>query len=420
MNISNKFKRSYIITLFSSSVLIILNISLFKLAASKLGPDGFAEYNIIRRYISLLLPIVLLGFGVAVPRMIAKSKDIINVKYYYYYAIIVFSIIFIFWGVVSIEFKSTFSQILFGTSSRDRIIIPFTIWLFALGIHSMNYAYYHGVFNMRIANTIAVLSMGIIPLVPFLFPLNDIFNVILLTSIILLFFSLAIMFYLLSGMKFHTKQMRKYGKELIVFGSGRVPGHFALAGLLTFPSFFAVHFVDLKTAGYIAFGNTIVTLLSSLFNPISTVLLPYASNHARDNETEKLNSELFLMLKIVLVIVVISVIITWIILPPLIVWYLGEEYRESIGLLRTILPIAISYSIFITIRSVNESMEKRPVNSINLIYSLFLCVFLSLLVWIMFNNFYYVLVVYNFSFVLLAVLSYLSMLKILKKNDHSL
>jgi O-antigen/teichoic acid export membrane protein len=43
----------------------------YKLAAHFLGTTGFAEYAVARRTISILYPIVLLGFGVGLPRYVA-------------------------------------------------------------------------------------------------------------------------------------------------------------------------------------------------------------------------------------------------------------------------------------------------------------------------------------------------------------
>ena len=57
-------------------------ILVYKLAARDFGKEGFSEYAVARRTVSLLYPVALMGLGVALPRFLgyASGREILRTQ----------------------------------------------------------------------------------------------------------------------------------------------------------------------------------------------------------------------------------------------------------------------------------------------------------------------------------------------------
>src|SRR5436309_7396612 len=66
--------KEYVPTFLTEFAVMAGQIAAYKLAAHYLGRQGFAEYALARRTISLLIPIPMLGLTVGLPRYIGFSN----------------------------------------------------------------------------------------------------------------------------------------------------------------------------------------------------------------------------------------------------------------------------------------------------------------------------------------------------------
>jgi len=112
-------KRDYIITFIAEFIIRGMGILVYKFAATFLGKEGFSQYALSRRKISFILPLLLMGLGVGIPRYIAfshSSKNHKNPDGYFISGIIVISsitsVIIFLLLILKHSFAFRFSEIL--------------------------------------------------------------------------------------------------------------------------------------------------------------------------------------------------------------------------------------------------------------------------------------------------------------------
>jgi len=131
------------------------------------GVEGFAEYALARRTLSLLAPIALLGSDYATARFVAyvAGEDGERSRSYYPAALVVMMTGVITVSVPLLVFKAFFGTLLFG-SARFATLAAVMPWaLIGLGLHSVTYNDLRGELRFRLANLLMALNYGAVPLV---------------------------------------------------------------------------------------------------------------------------------------------------------------------------------------------------------------------------------------------------------------
>ena len=67
-------KKDLILTFFAESIVLISGLLVYKFAANLVGKDDFSQYALCRRTVSFILPALLLGLTVGMPRYIAFAS----------------------------------------------------------------------------------------------------------------------------------------------------------------------------------------------------------------------------------------------------------------------------------------------------------------------------------------------------------
>ncbi len=145
------------------SVLVSQIIS-YKLAAHFLGQHGFSEYAVVRRAVSLISPLPLLGMAVGLPRYIAYSKGAENwaaaERYYGATLRCVGSGIILCVLLLNI-LKSKFAFLIFGDRTYSQLILPLSMLVAGASLHALVYSYFRGHLAMARANMLQLTNLGI-------------------------------------------------------------------------------------------------------------------------------------------------------------------------------------------------------------------------------------------------------------------
>lgn len=167
------------------------------------------------------------------------------------------------------------------------------------------------------------------------------------------------------------------GKELIYYGLQRLPADFGMAALLTLPVTFTAHLSGVIEAGYVAFSISLLSMVGSIFSPIGLILLPKASAIVASKDFQRLNNYITSLIKITLGVTVVGLVIFEIFADKIIALYLGENLSGLVLTARLIMISSLSYTVYVSIRSIIDAYYVRAVNTINVIISLMLFVVLS-------------------------------------------
>ena len=267
-------------TFVTEFIVLAAGILIYKFAAMKLGMDGFSEYAVSRRTVSLIQPAVVIGLGVGIPRYVALASAGTGLKSVDGYfiagaAMLTSAAVVLCIGMNLLD--NIFSSLFFGSPRHHHLVFPISLILMGLTLHTACYGYYRGKLSMFQANGLQALNRGLVLLLAFAFGTTA-RQVLLATGIGLSGVSAVFLVLILRQMEWHFPDIMVCGKDLIHYGIQRVPGDFGIAAILALPMVFIAHISGVREAGYVAFGISLLSMAGGFFAPIGLVLLPKATS----------------------------------------------------------------------------------------------------------------------------------------------
>jgi O-antigen/teichoic acid export membrane protein len=342
----------------------------FRLAYTNLEEVGFSEYTLIRRSISFLQPLLMIGLGVAIPRYVSlepgRSSLLPSGLIWMSLSILV---------ICSSLWLGRFyaSYLFFGSENYHRYILPIAVMLSLYGLHAVIYGFLRGMFKVFQANFVQLVNVGIIPTVSVYFTknVNDLlfWNIALLTGSLLLFISFHI---IRMKIRFTKVQFVADSKLLLVYGLPRVLGDFALLGLLTIPTFLILNLEkNVLLGGDVAYSLTLLNLAGAAFGPLGLILLPEIVSAMRVGNLIFIRRRFFVFTLVCLGLTFLGVLIFYLFSDSILGVLLGKEYRYSIiPTSKIILLASFGYCLYIVLRSFLDALKVKASNSINLLICL--------------------------------------------------
>lgn len=370
-------------TLITELVVMAAGIYVLKLAAELLGAAGFGEYTLSRRATNLLYLPLVMGLGIASPRYVAIAGAGALPGYTARSFVIATLTMGLLPSLVAILLlnisPANSSALIFGTGSMSSLVLPVTIALGGLAIHTMVYSVFRGRGQMERANSLQLVINGIVPVTAFLLAPHSAAAVLKLMGVIWVVVAGGALVAILITTR--TDPAGEHGliehlRLLLRFGLPRVPGEFALGGIFSLPALIALRTHGVVAAGQFSAGIALLTIVASVFAPVGLVVLPRASAQAATGDLAGLR---FLVLRILaggVVLAAAGVVVGELVLPPLVRWYFGAAFVPAVPIFRACLLGAIPYAVYVLLRNILDALDVRAVNSRNLIISL-VCLLIS-------------------------------------------
>lgn len=368
---SAEVRRLYGSTLFTESAILASQLIAYRLAASYLGKAGFSEYALARRTISLLQPATLLGLNVALPRYIAfyaarrpgQAPD----NYFASGLLIVAGALAACLTLLNL-LKGSAAFLFFGSAQYRSLIPAVAVFLLGLALDMACEGYFRGGLQMGKANVLRFINLGLLPVI--IFPLLGTSAEGVLTAIGAAIGTTSAVALLFTGFGSNVTRLLGRARELLVYGLGRVPGDLMQLAFISLPAILIAHLQGVVTAGLVAFGISVMVMLCSLFPPISSVLLPEASQMISRGDLASLKRRVTQVLVAALGIVTLSVVTLEVFARPVFRLYLGRSFDDAAGIVRMIILGALPYAIYLGLRSVIDAFSVAPINSKNMLISL--------------------------------------------------
>ncbi len=367
--------REYAPTFATEFAVMASQILVFKLAAHLLGKQGFSEYALARRFISSVYPLCLLGLGVALPRYVAiasKSNERGLDKRFFGATLwcLGFTILFVV-GLMNL-FPQEFAFLVFGDSSHSNLVRPISLIVGSLALHSAAYGYLRGHLQMARANIFQLVNLGIAPLLAFVSRPQSVDLVLLRLG----FLSSVVSAIAVLSAPWRGLGYRSYAeaKTLLSYGIPRLPGDFAQMALFGLPAFLVAHRSGIKEAGYVAFGTSVLSMISAAFAPVGLILLPKASQMIASKAHSELRGHVE---RIIMSTCLVSIALTLLVLSCarfLIRLYLGPSFVEAAGIVQILALGALPLSLYCALRGLVDAYHKRAINTRNnvIVLSVFL------------------------------------------------
>lgn len=360
--------RSYGLTFATEFFVMVVQVLLYKFAASWLGQTGFSEYALARRVLSFLQPLMLLGLTTGLPRYIAMSEGrgqfSRSGRYLSAALLCVGSLTTLLAGAFVI-WPGWFSFVFFGSPENQHLLRPLAFMLVGVSSHCILYAFLRGKLSVGRANALQLINYGVVPLLIFALFHRDVAS--LLRCLGLAWTAIAAIVFVTAPTSLSGAMPLSEIRDLLRYGPQRLPGDFALSGMMALPAIFAAHLGGIQQAGFVAFGLAIVNMVAAVFAPIGIILLPKVSRAIGSGDFDEVRREIVLIRRLTLLLSGAVVILLEAFAGPLIRFYLGPEYSPAATIVRVLTLGALPLAFFSALRSVMDACYHRAVNTLNLI-----------------------------------------------------
>jgi O-antigen/teichoic acid export membrane protein len=415
------FFKDILLTFFTQAIILIALIFVYRLIAQNFGPEGLGEYSLIKRAISFLQPILLLGLGVSIPRYIAISENKEERSGYMKSGGLALGVFTVFFLILINLFKEFFAKIFFGTIDYINFVLPLSFFLVGSILTAFMYSYFRGRLFVKTFNFLHIINLALVPFIIIIF-FEEIAIEKLITLIGLITFLIAFIFFIFSVKEFFIFlpkwQIKKAWDELLKYGAPRLPGDFALAGLLSLGPIFAAHFVSIQEVGYLSVSQSLLYTVGAVMAPLGLVLLPKVSNLIANGKQEMMKDNLNFLIAAIIQCSVFLCVQSIIFADIIIKYWLGAEFLNAVPVMRIIFLSIFFYIFYVAIRSVLDAVKVKPLNTINLFMSL--GVFLGISVILLLLNIFSLIISLSVAFtsglICLGVLTYISVRKIYSEN----
>jgi O-antigen/teichoic acid export membrane protein/predicted O-methyltransferase YrrM len=360
-------KRDYLTT-FATEVIVILSYLLaFRVVATHLGANGFAEYALSRRTLSFISPLAIIGLDVAVARFVAyaRSNGSDDEQTYAGAALAMLAASVGTLSIVLLLFQGFFANLFFGSTAYVHLITPLPLLLLGSGLHVVTYGYLRGRSQIQRANVLMGLNMAVVPLAA---------AVLFGSSIPRILFTMGAGWTVVSAIflaltPFSLGAVRSRAVDLAGFGLPRVPGDVLQLALFTLPGILIAHLVDVRTAGIVAFGIAALGMVGTVLTPISFVLLPAAAGFFARGWLDEVRREVLGVMRVALPALLGVILLLEIFARPIVTGYLGVAFAPSADVLRLVIVGALPWGIYVMVRSVIDARHTFPVNARNMVFA---------------------------------------------------
>jgi O-antigen/teichoic acid export membrane protein len=404
-------KRTYIFTYLTEFSLLIAGLLVYRFAFNVFNDADFASYSLIRRNLSFFVPVIFLGLAVGITRFVSFNlNDKIRSGNFFIAGALLVSLSIILFSLGLYIFKKQIALIIFGDTNFSYLILPLIVLILGICIHSLSYAYFRGMMMMHKANLLQFINLCLGNLAAFLISKN-LTDVIFFTGFIWIITGIFFLAIILLKIDFQWKGIISSVKEIFPYSIYRVPGDISLAAMLTIPSLITAHKGGLISAGYLAFGITLMNMAGAAFSPISLLLLPKISKLAADKQYQTIFTQTRTIIVATLLLSVFAIVVFEIFASQIINIYLNNASVDLISTARIIGLGVPGYTLYIVLRSVLDALHYKAINSRNVLISFgFYSVCVIILLLIGFNETINILL-FTFSISLLGLLTYFDLLK---------
>jgi len=414
-------KKDLVITFLSEFIILISGLLVYKFAANLFGENVFSQYALCKRTVALILPALTIGLGVGIPRYIAfasSSSDYKHPDTYFIGGFTVLLVCAIFITLLLNLFKAQLSFLLFGDPEYKELIFPSNLMIVGLILHHICYSYYRGKLQMVKANTLQLINYGIIPVVVFIGQ-DDIIKILSFNGLFWIISSIIVFIFIAKKVEW-TKSFSILPciKELLNYGVRRVPGDFGLAAILSIPAIITAHVAGIEEAGYVAFGTSILNMAGAVFYPVGLIFLPKASQLISSKNMDKLKVYISRLGYTTIILTLSGLIIFEIFAEQIINIYLGKTLDELTIISRIVMIGCLSYTYYVSMRSILDAYYIRSVNTKNIIIALLSFLTVAFFIYVLNRNYMFIVITLVGALYVLGSLTFYDIFKLVRKTQE--
>jgi len=356
------FKSDFLVTFLNGLIVIGGVFILNGLIARIHGLELLGEFLLIKRTLSAVVGILLIGMNVGLPNYLSRNfqRPFGDISFILFIIVTIPLTVILIVSILWFDITGFYSE-------------HFWIYIiFSLGISAqfITYALYRGYMNMIGANILQLLGTAIIPIIVFTFVIDLYEGLSWIGSCILIVMIFAFIIRN-NGINIHEINFHQ-SKKVIKYGLERIPSFVAQFILLAGIPLVLAQSVNFESVAYFNSSLSLVRLSLIIVNPIGMVLLPRISNKIASGAMDDVANFLNIFLKAGIVFSVIGTAYCYIN-----AFWLGEVSDGGITILRLTILALPFYTFSGLTRSPIDAVSEKGYNS--LIYGLAAVVLITII-----------------------------------------
>lgn len=361
----------------AEGAVMVATLLVYRLAAG-LGGEDLDAYILVRRTLSFVQPLLMLGLAVGLPRLVAMSQEDPRRRFYLLAALRIVMVLSGIGVILAVAFPEQVSRLLLGSADLEPLVMPLALMVLGLCLHTVAYSYIRGTHRTLVANILQTTGLAVTPLLAFAFTW-ELPGILLFTGGA--WCGVAVLFMLPELLAGPVQVARTERGALLRYGLPRLPGDLAYAALFTFPVLWAAHNWGLAESGRIGLGVTLLNIVAAGFAPISILLLPQTARSISTGDHQGLERRIARLERSALMVSLMALVIVEVTLPWLLDIYLGDVAAAPyLPACRLIFLAAPALAYFVALRSVLDAYHTSPRNGVNIIISLLVAMITLLIV----------------------------------------
>ena len=352
----------------ATSLLTIAALLVFgRILAARLDPDGFGAVMLARRIVATLDPLSTFAMVIAVTRFAALRGGADRHRVLVAGTAIALGAGAII-GAIWFGLAGAIADVVFESPDYLAIVRATAAVIATYSVFIVVYAWYRGTDRMWQANLWQVWAIAIGPVVVVWLaarPGNEA-QLLLGLALVLLVATVPLGVELAVALRKPRPFERETLRTIARYAAPRVPGGLAFGALLAIGPLMAPRLASVEAIGYVATGQALLRVVEGATEAFGRVALAKVSQLVAAGEHLVLKERIADVTAVVLHIGAFATLQLWVWTPEIIGAWLGLEYLPGVGVVRIIVLSVLPYLLFVTLRSVLDSIEERAVNSSNL------------------------------------------------------
>ena len=346
-------RQDLLITIVNGVLVMLGVLYLNGFIARRHGLDVLGEFTLIKRTVTSIAGVLLLGMNVGLPYFLGKrsSSGMGNSA----------PVVFISFTVPVLILLTLLIQhdVISGFASDH----SWVYFIFAIGICTqfLTYSLFRGHLIMIAANGIQLLGTVLIPV--FFFSVSSDLYVTLL-RIGVATGAVMIAFYLLCNRGFSPGNIELEDiRKLVKYGTVRIPSFACQFILIAGMPLFVVRYVDMTDLAFINSSISLIRFSLLIVTPISMILLPRLSGALEMGKHEKIREGITQLLTVSIFFSVLATLVIFLSGKAVLTLWLGQVTPEGARTLETLILALPFYTIIGVSRSLIDAASPRGYNS---------------------------------------------------------
>lgn len=370
MSYRKSLSTDFLLTAIAQVAVMVGTFLIYGLLSRLFSAKGVGEYALIRRGLYFIQPVALLGITVAVPRFLPMRHDKAERAQIAAVGFIIVLISAVLIAGMTLYERERLAVFIFGDSHAQVLVASFAAMTIAFSLHSYVFSYFRGMLQMRAANMLDIMNSGILPLLAVLIcaPFNVAMSFfVLAVSTVLCTIILARPLWREILMATKISHSVTLTKSILKYGLPRIPGDFALAGMLLGAPWLVAQHSDLSEAGRFAIAQTLLMVPGAGFAALGVVLLPYVSKSLAINDFESVKSDSIRLFQGIIENSIYFCLHVYIMADVIVRFWVGQSMIGAAGYIRIMMIAVPFYVTYFVFRSVIDAFTEKPVTTVNLI-----------------------------------------------------